>query len=1254
MASGHQFLVLQACNDLPGDSAGFVDEAEIADRTRLQLRDVRDCIESLDEKGYLNSARLTDCYMARITADGRQVLRQHRPFPDEPSGSRDKQQQVKVIPKGLRAFDEHDADFFLELLPGPRRADGLPESVHFWKTRIEKTDPEKTFAVGVIFGPSGCGKSSLVRAGLLPRLADWVIRIYVEATANDTEAGLLKALRKHVPNLPGDRTLLDSLKALHEAQFDRDGTKVLVVLDQFEQWLHAKRMEEHTELVQALRQCDGVRVQAVVLVRDDFSMALIRFLDELEIKIIQGQNFAAVDLFDLRHAKKVLTAFGRAFGALPDNRDEITEGQKEFLNQAISGLSQDGRIISVRLALFAEMIKSKDWTLATLREVGGTEGVGVTFLEETFGSRQANPEHRVHQKAVQHVLKALLPESGTDIKGHMKSYQALRKASGYADHPNEFDDLLRILDSETRLITPTDPEGMDTDEGERHAPGGKYYQLTHDYLVPSLREWLTRKQKETRRGRAELRLAERAASWNAKPENRHLPSVWEWANIRLLTKKRDWTGPQRKMMRKAGRYHGIRGLTLAIILVLVGWVGYESYGSLEASALVESVRTAETGDMPRLIERLAGYRRWANPLLVRLVRDSKENSKERLHARLALLPVDAGQVKYLYPRLLKASPTEVPVIREALKDHREGLVERLWRILEQPTKDEEGQQLQAASALTIYDPDNPRWRTIGGRVAEGLVSVNSVFLGDWMRALRPVRNRLTPPLGIIFRDRRRSESERSLAADVLADYAGDKPNILADLLMDADLKAFAVLYPKVRIQGQEALAPLESELAKKSTPEATDDEKDRLARRQAKAAVALIRLGRPEKVWPLLRHSPDPSVRSYIVNWLKPLGADPKALMAELESLDRDKTPTPSEGQSRMEAILFHLETSMRRALILALGQYGTEWLTPGDREPLMKKLLDLYETDPDAGIHGAAEWTLRQWGQQKPLKERDAELMKVKDWGDRRWCVNSQGQTFAVIEGPVEFSMGSPPTEPDRFDSELLHRRRIPRRFAIAAQEVTVEQYQVFVNENRGVDHAQNDRYSPDRDGPMNGVTWYHATAYCNWLSRKEGLPECYEPNERSGSDEGMRIKADALKLKGYRLPTEAEWEYACRAGAETSRYYGASVDLLGSYARYIATSQDRAWPCGSLLPNDLGLFDTLGNVYEWCQDRAEPYKPEDGMIIDNINIQEDVLDRNPRLFRGGTFGYQPAYVRSAGRYRDQPSYRIANLGFRPARTYP
>ena len=96
--------------------------------------------------------------------------------------------------------------------------------------------------------------------------------------------------------------------------------------------------------------------------------------------------------------------------------------------------------------------------------------------------------------------------------------------------------------------------------------------------------------------------------------------------------------------------------------------------------------------------------------------------------------------------------------------------------------------------------------------------------------------------------------------------------------------------------------------------------------------------------------------------------------------------------------------------MILALGTYGPEGLSPGEREPLAAKLLAVYRDDPDAGIHGAAAWTLRQWGQQGQARALDAELMKVKDSGGRRWYVNGQGQTFAVIEGPVEFRMGSPP----------------------------------------------------------------------------------------------------------------------------------------------------------------------------------------------------------------------------------------------------
>ena len=118
------------------------------------------------------------------------------------------------------------------------------------------------------------------------------------------------------------------------------------------------------------------------------------------------------------------------------------------------------------------MVKGKPWTPATLKEVGGTEGVGVTFLEETFSASTAPPEHRFHQKAAQAVLKALLPETGTDIKGQMRSRQELLEASGYANRPEDFDDLIHILDPELRLITPTDPEGSSSEDQARRYRAG--------------------------------------------------------------------------------------------------------------------------------------------------------------------------------------------------------------------------------------------------------------------------------------------------------------------------------------------------------------------------------------------------------------------------------------------------------------------------------------------------------------------------------------------------------------------------------------------------------------------------------------------------------------------------------------------------------------------------------------------------------------------------------------------------------------
>ncbi len=493
----------------------------------------------------------------------------------------------RVVPKGLRSFDRQDAEFFLALLPGPRDREGLPESIRFWKARVESASPEDTFRVGVIYGPSGCGKSSLVKAGLLPHLDDTLVTsAYVEATADDTEARLLRRLRNDFPNLPQHDSLRETITTLRRKPALSGGQKVLIVLDQFEQWLHGRSAGQRDELMAALRQCDGKRISCLLLVRDDFWLALSRFMSELEADMVAGRNVALVDLFDLRHAKRVLAAFGRAYEALPADPQQTTDEQQRFLDQAVASLAEDGKVVCVRLTLLAEMMKGKPWQPSVLRELGGAEGLGAMFLEETFVAQAADPRYRSQGGAARLMLKALLPAQGTDIKGHMRSRDELLAVSGYGKNTAKFDELLRILDGELRLVTPTDPEGMPEqgavgavqaeggEEGRNEVPsydggGPNFYQLTHDYLVPSLREWLGRKQRETRRGRAEIRLAERTQFWSARTEAKQLPSFWEWLNMCVLTKRRDWTEPQVRMMRAARRHHLVRAAIVAAVLVML-------------------------------------------------------------------------------------------------------------------------------------------------------------------------------------------------------------------------------------------------------------------------------------------------------------------------------------------------------------------------------------------------------------------------------------------------------------------------------------------------------------------------------------------------------------------------------------------------------------------------------------------------------------------------------------------------------------
>jgi formylglycine-generating enzyme required for sulfatase activity len=647
------------------------------------------------------------------------------------------------------------------------------------------------------------------------------------------------------------------------------------------------------------------------------------------------------------------------------------------------------------------------------------------------------------------------------------------------------------------------------------------------------------------------------------------------------------------MMRRATRYHAVRGFVLAVCLVLMALAGWEAFGRVKAHTLRDRLLESTTADVPGIVRDMAPYRCWVDPLLQEAYDEARQNNDDRkqLHTSLALLPVDPGQVGYLHGRLLQADPEELTVIREALYRSREALIGPLWDVLEDRENDQD-RRFRAACALAGYDADNPRWEAVSEDVAAKLVVQDPFVLARWTAALRPVRGFLLPPLASFLEDEKRSGPERALIAKVYGNYAKGQPA---------------------------AIARLERRLAEQGKPNAPAEANVALVKRQANVAVALLVMGRGDKVWPLLKHSPDPTLRSFLIERLGSGGVAPKDLVARL-----GREP----------------EVSVRRAILLSLGGYGLDRLPQAERDNLVPGLVPLYQDDPDPGVHGAAEWVLRQW--QAEGKTRGVKLAKGKEKGKRRWYVNRQGQTMVVLAPPGELSMGR---------GNDRHKWHINRRFAIAAKEVTRAEYLCFRK-----DHHYFGTNAPSGDCPMNGVTWCEAAAYCNWLSKQEGIPEdqwCYLPNKEGKYEEGMRIAPDCLQRTGYRLPTEAEWEYACRAGAETDYCFGFPEELLAQYAWYNRNSPNGPHPVASAKPNDLGLFDMHGSVWEWTQSAHDPLvRPGDGMATDNDQEKKSVPMGIGRVLRGGSFNDPAESVHSAHRSWDEPLVRQAFVGFRPART--
>lgn len=442
---------------------------------------------------------------------------------------------AEIVPRGLRAFDQNDSEFFLQLLPGPVDRHGIPQSLRFLLSRLGSEQQVDSIPIMVIYGPSGSGKSSLIRAGLIPRLPSSVIPIYIDCTTENLCHTIRERLHREFVDMRSVSSLPELIRQIRQGNFLRSQDKLLLVLDQFEQWLSRPEALEPNELTEALRQCEANRIQVVLLLRDDFWMTATLFLKELGQRIEDGRNALVIPLFDERHARRVLEMFGRAHGALPSGTTPLSKPQKKFIEQAVAAISKQGRVVCIHLVVLAETIKDREWGQRDYQSLGGWEGIGREYIAGIFNNLQTPSYVKRHAKDAWLILQSLLPQllNHEQIKGQALRLASIQERAGLIGQDTRFQELIRFLEVEARLIAPLEDENVLEQSSASNAKPStdSLYGLTHDFLVAPIRAWGQAIQNESPAGRAEQLLQQLAQQWEMTGDKRFLPSFWDAAKI---------------------------------------------------------------------------------------------------------------------------------------------------------------------------------------------------------------------------------------------------------------------------------------------------------------------------------------------------------------------------------------------------------------------------------------------------------------------------------------------------------------------------------------------------------------------------------------------------------------------------------------------------------------------------------------------------------------------------------------------------
>jgi hypothetical protein len=653
----------------------------------------------------------------------------------------------------------------------------------------------------------------------------------------------------------------------------------------------------------------------------------------------------------------------------------------------------------------------------------------------------------------------------------------------------------------------------------------------------------------------------------------------------LLIRRRSWW----KRARSVARRHPVAVTAFGIALaggILVAPL-YEVAARRRSADRMELIAGARPGVLDLLLDGTDAD----DPRIHRAARELLDDPERSRRFRGALTLLRCGEPSAFEPAMHELSgtgPEEVGLLVETLSGlpsppGREEFTRRLGREGVSPAE-----SLRLAAGL--------------GAMGEGILepsrpAVAAALAGEedpraWSGMLGPSLDGLIPHLEALLRGGAAGPG-RALAA-LLVDH-GPGQDLLAELLGEAgDAPRRELLDELVRLRPVAPPSPVLLGLLEGRAGVSR-------GKASANAAAALIRLdqdGSGRAGWCQLDSEADPATRAFLIRGLGPSGAGPGLLLARL-----------SEGTTPTQA-----------GLLMAMGRISIDDWSRGTLLEGIERVVGLYRLAPDPEVHSASKWLLRRWSAVVPGLDRriaalDKELAASPPDPRMGWRIMpAAGITLLRVEVPGT-----------------------GRVVEVSDTEITVAQLRRMMP-----DHPTSNVLGHDSDNPAYYVDFELAATYCNWLSGLDGVG----PEDRPfGRDELGRPIPDLSKLdrRGFRPPTEAEFEALSQAGATGRWHFGDATELLADHAWHTANAASRLHRVGSLLPNRLGLFDTLGNALEWCV--GEPERTTN-------------WPRNQVLL-GSAYVHTAEQVRAGHRFRMSISYSGMTavsdpFGFRVVRVCP